>query len=164
MGLQPSELAAAAGELGASVARVIPADSVQVAEWVRWKCRWGCPHYGSNLVCPPYAPAPGETARLLREYREALLFLADQSWRVRYLAGELERLALAGGHPAAFGMGAGPCGLCSPCDLAAPCRHPHTARPSLEACGIDVFSTVAANGLELPCGPEGPRVGLVLLR
>ena len=44
----------------------------------------------------------------------------------------------------AFTLASGPCRLCEKCDTSSPCRHPHMARPAMEACGIDVFETARA--------------------
>ncbi|HSA41352.1 MAG TPA: DUF2284 domain-containing protein, partial [Mycobacterium sp.] len=63
---------------------------------------------------------------------------------------ELEREILLRGAWKAFGLGAGPCSLCRMCSLEpGKCRHPHEARPAMEACGIDVYSTVRRAGFEI---------------
>ncbi|MBN1914045.1 MAG: hypothetical protein JW788_06565 [Candidatus Omnitrophica bacterium] len=46
-------------------------------------------------------------------------------------------------------MGAGPCRLCKECDLKGGCRHRDKVRPSMEACGIDVFTTARNNGFTI---------------
>jgi SAM-dependent methyltransferase len=46
-------LAARAGELGFSFARIIKTSEVVVEPWVRLKCRFGCSRYGQSLGCPP---------------------------------------------------------------------------------------------------------------
>jgi len=166
-GAMGEELCRRALEAGALKARVIEAATVVTAPWVRWKCQYGCAQYGKSLCCPPHSPRPEETAAVLRCYRYAVLLLAEHSWLVRYLAGHLERLAVKAGFYKAFGLGAGPCGLCASCAPAGACRRPAEARPAMEACGIDVFQTVRNNDLELalaanadqPCA----RAGLVLL-
>jgi predicted metal-binding protein len=47
------------------------------------------------------------------------------------------------------------------------CRHPKTARPSMESCGIDVFSTVRNNGYNIEVlnnqSDQMNRFGLVLI-
>ena len=60
------KLSALARERGVE-ARRIAAHDVIVAEWVRFKCRFGCKGYGKHMSCPPYAPPPAETGRLLSE-------------------------------------------------------------------------------------------------
>jgi len=53
------------------------------------------------------------------------------------------------GYYKAWSMGSGPCRLCKECDLSTPCRHGYEARPSMEACGIDVFKTARDNGFSI---------------
>ena len=36
-------------ELGAKAAKIIEADSIVTAPWVRVKCQFGCPAYGTRL-------------------------------------------------------------------------------------------------------------------
>ena len=49
----------------------------------------------------------------------------------------------------AFAMACGPCNLCRSCDITAPCKFEDLARPSMEACGIDVYATLANAGFKL---------------
>jgi len=57
----------------------------------------------------------------------------------------VEREAFLQGYHKAFAFGAGPCNLCKSCPEEG-CKHPDKARPSMEACGIDVFTTARSNG------------------
>jgi len=59
---------------------------------------------------------------------------------------QTEKEAFLAGYYKALGMGAGPCSLCKECNITGECKHREKARPSLEACGIDVFSTARDNG------------------
>jgi len=134
---------------GIAGAAVIDAATIVTADWVRQKCRYGCDGYGSCLTCPPYAPAPAETAVLLKSYTKALLLHAHNYKKIRKATRAMELEAFFAGLPAAFGISAGPCDLCAECALAEGCRHADMARPSLEACGVDVFSTVKNNGFPI---------------
>jgi predicted metal-binding protein len=53
------------------------------------------------------------------------------------------------GYYKAWSMGCGPCDLCKKCNLSGSCRHGLEARPSMEACGIDVFKTARDNGFPI---------------
>jgi predicted metal-binding protein len=53
------------------------------------------------------------------------------------------------GYYKAWSLVSGPCRLCEECDLSTPCRHGLEARPSMEACGIDVFKTARDNGFPI---------------
>ena len=138
---------ARAKKLGALEAAVISPRSVVTAEWVRLKCQFGCSGYGGSLTCPPYSPPPGETKMLLREYRSAILVHGDKHTDVRAIVTTLEREIFLDGYWKAFAMASGPCEYCKTCGET--CRHPEKARPSMEACGIDVFGTVRANGFPI---------------
>jgi predicted metal-binding protein len=152
--------------LGAKRAKIIPAASVKTAAWVRMKCKYGCSGWNGCLTCPPNAPTPEETQRVLDEYRWAVLFeggLGD----TRAIAPKLEREIFLAGFYKAFGYASGPCSLCPSCDFKHGCRHPEDARPAMEACGIDVFATVRKNGFEIEVltdtGQEGHYYGMVLI-
>lgn len=68
----------------------------------------------------------------------------------------IEREAHNRGYLFAVGYGASTCYLCydssqhtTYCDTRSPCKHPYEARPSMEASGMDVFSTYVNAGLKL---------------
>jgi len=136
-----------ARELGAKEAKLIQAKSIVTAEWVRLKCQFGCSGYGKRLTCPPYSPTPEQTKRMLAEYTHALLIHGDEYTDIRWIIATLERAIFLDGYYKAFGMGAGPCHLCSACPKF--CKHPEEARPSMEASGIDVYATAHANGFPI---------------
>jgi len=59
-------------DLGATDAKVIPAEKIVVADRVVFKCQLGCEKYGKTLACPPYAPTPSEFRKIVSEYHYAL--------------------------------------------------------------------------------------------
>lgn len=133
-----------AKQLGAIEAKIISPKSIVTAEWVRLKCQFGCSGFGQSLTCPPYSPAPEVTRRVLACYKKAILVHGKHYKDIHSMIPILEREIFLDGFYKAYGMGAGPCNLCKSC--AKFCRHPEKTRPSMEACGIDVYSTVRANG------------------
>ncbi|NLF31919.1 MAG: DUF2284 domain-containing protein [Planctomycetes bacterium] len=135
------------GTLGA---RVIDPATVETAAWVRLKCQFGCGGYASNLMCPPHAPPPEQTRRVLDGYRRGVLFEAPRG-QAKRVAVDLERQVFLAGHYKALGFGSGPCSLCGRqgCPLEGGCRHPDQARPSMESCGIDVYATVRKHGFTI---------------
>ncbi len=141
-------LADRARQLGATEARIIDPASIITAPWVRLKCQYGCGAYGSNLCCPPHSPTPDETRRILACYQRALLVHCRPGASPGEIIVTLEREAFLSGFYRAFGMGSGPCRLCDECPLDR-CIHPREARPSMEACGIDVYATVRGNDLPI---------------
>jgi len=136
-------------ESGAEDARIIPVKDVVVAEWPRWKCRFGCPRYGTNLMCPPNSPTAEETRRLLKEYEYAILAKYDSNKYDHAVLIELERRTFLSNLPKALVLGFGKCRLCNECNTGGNCVHPEEARPSMEACGIDVFTTARNAGYEM---------------
>lgn len=60
-------------ELGASAAKVIPANEIIVENRVVLKCKVGCKHYGKTLMCPPYSPSVDSFKKTLSEYSYALI-------------------------------------------------------------------------------------------
>jgi predicted metal-binding protein len=156
-----------AHELGVVEAKIIAPSSVVLAPWVRFKCQFGCPHYGNRLCCPPYTPTWEETKKVVDCYEKALLFhTTGMDISPLDLAFELEQDAFFNGYYKALGFGAGPCWLCKKCNLEH-CVHPLQARPSMESCGIDVYATVRAHGFPIEVVRDRSQVpdryGLILL-
>ncbi len=135
-------------ELGALESKAIDTATIAVAEWVRYKCQFGCEGFGERLTCPPYSPTPDETRTILRAYGRAILIHCKSGSRadISGIILKLETEAFLAGYYKALGMGAGPCRLCGSCDVKKTCRHGDKARPSMEACGIDVYATARKNG------------------
>jgi len=147
-------------ELGADKATVIGTDQVVVADWVRMKCLYGCDEPGVYKTCPPDgAPSVEQTRRVVGEFARAVLLGVGpvvgydksdaEAQRLNDAAKALEReLFLAGFHKT-WTMGAGPCDICDACSQGKDCPTPDQARPSMEACGVDVFTTVRNAGWEI---------------
>ena len=158
--------------MGIDGAKVIDPRSIVTAEWVRIKCQYGCPGYGNSLCCPPYTPTPDLTRKVVDSYGKAILLhrilKGGESGRsFSEAVARLEIEIFLDGHYKAWSMGPGPCRLCKECDLNNPCKHGNKARPSMEACGIDVFKTARDNGFSinvLKAHSEGKNIyGLVLV-
>jgi len=139
---------ARACELRAAEARVIDPASIATAAWVRLKCQFGCGAYNSSLCCPPYSPTPEQTRRVIDCYQRAVLIHCKPGVDVKELVATLEQEVFLAGYYKALALGCGPCRLCEKCDFNG-CIHPDRARPAMEACGIDVFTTARANGFPI---------------
>jgi len=135
-------------KLGARGAKIISPRRVVTGTWVRMKCQFGCGGFGTSLMCPPHTPKPEETRRILDTYKRAILF-ASGSVDTKEIAAKMEREIFLSGYYKALGLGAGPCSLCRDCAFEKGCRHPDEARPSMEACGIDVFATARKHGFTI---------------
>ena len=135
-------------ELGAKEAKIISISTVKTGAWVFYKCKFGCSGFAERLTCPPYSPSPKQTREILASYKKGLLLHTNSKSKVDIskIAVALEKEAFFRGYYKAFAMGAGPCRFCNACNTQKACRRPDGARPSMEACGIDVFRTVRNNG------------------
>lgn len=139
---------------GARDARLITSKAIHTAAWVAMKCRFGCGHYGKSLCCPPHAPTYLEMREVIKDYSYAVLLQCNTLEETTPLALELERALFKQGYHKALGLGAGKCELCADCTLEG-CTHPGEARPSMEACGIDVMATVKASGIQIVSFADG---------
>ena len=140
---------------GATSVKQIQPSSVVTEPWVRLKCQFGCEGYNYGYCCPPHTPTPEETRKILDAYNRALLFHIEtlpskgREKRKKFLQMliDLEGHLFKDGYYKAFVFLAGPCRLCEECGKVsgASCNHGDRARPSMEACGIDVFQTARNN-------------------
>jgi len=143
---------------GAAYTSVIPTSGVVTADWVRLKCQFGCGAYGTRLTCPPYSPTPSLTNGILRPFDRAIFAAFKVSGsqsekgmrrKMRKSLVAVERELFLDGYYSAFAMAFGPCNLCPSCDVTEDCKYPELARPSMEACGIDVYATARNAGFPL---------------
>jgi predicted metal-binding protein len=149
-----------AEKLGAVWIKLIHPRNVVVAEWVRLKCQYGCGRYGTCLTCPPFSPAPDYTRKMLGYYSRGLIMMFDvppgykekerrKRREMRRGIASLEREIFLDGYYKAFAMASGPCNICKTCDTNQPCKFEDLGRPSMEASGIDVYTTLANVGYKL---------------
>jgi predicted metal-binding protein len=113
--------------------------------------------------------------------RNALRALSNSTVKMQKTVAELEKTAFLSGCYKAFGMNAMPCALCETCvikemqkkdqaifDLdSSKCNNKEIMRPSMEACGIDVFKTLQNAGYKphvlKDCKEMVELFGLILL-
>lgn len=134
---------------------------VQVRQWVRFKCMYGCNSYGNKGGCPPAVPSIPECQKFFSEYEHILvLHLAvkldhpddRKEWsrkkNIEMLA--MERAAFLAGYHKAFLLFMDECRICSDCPgTREECKNPAMARPCPEALGVDVFTTVRNAGFPI---------------
>ena len=160
--ISDEELITKAKELGALDAKVISPSQVVVAHWVQLKCRFGCPDYGKWKTCPPFTPGPEEMKRILSEYHRALIIKAKSHDSATEIARNMMFFLYSKGIFKAFPLGSGRCRLCKTC-TPENCKYPELAYPSMEACSIDVFSTIRRCGWEIDYETSVPHFSLVLV-
>jgi predicted metal-binding protein len=138
--------------------RWIEPRQIVVAEWVRMKCLYGCVDYGKNAACPPNAPRIDDCRRFLREYRRAVVFHFPKkvdrpedrhpwSRKLNLQLVKMEQDLFKAGFVKVFLLPFDSCNLCLDCPgVRTACKEPKLARPSPDALGIDVFTTVRKLG------------------
>ena len=134
-----------------------PKDIV-VSQWVRNKCRYGCPTYGTKGACPPNNPPISECREFFREYTTAAIFRFEKSFKdphdlhkwtkkINLKLLKLERDIFLSGYYKAFLFFLDECSLCKKCPgTRLECIHKESSRPSPEGFGVDVFATVRSIG------------------
>jgi len=132
----------------------VPTAEISVPDWVQSRCEFGCDCFGAP-GCPPNAPTPEKTRRLIGDYSFALLLEGEPPTReFQRLALAAEREAFVTGYYKALVLWAGPCSLCPTCVTDGRCRNRKQSRPSMEGAGIDVFETVRRAGLTIATLPD----------
>lgn len=169
---QLDELVTLAIQHGASRASLIKALDIVVDERVRLKCMVPrCNHYG-DLVCPPNLPPVDEVRKIISRYKIGMVLAVEHknppkpqslqesssvehelNKKARQLSDillTLEGEALNRGYRFATGFSGGDCTYCDKCvGTGEDCRHPFSARPSMEGMGIDVVGTLENAGIKL---------------
>lgn len=135
-------------EMNALEAKFIDVGTITISNWVRHKCQYSCKDYGKTYCCPPHSPTPDDTKKIISDYTIGLLIHFGGDVRVTKAIVEIENRIFLNNLYKVIGFGAGPCSLCKKCSEAG-CRFPEKARPSMEACGIDVYKTARENGFPI---------------
>jgi len=132
--------------------------NIVTAQWVRMKCVFGCNEYGQIATCPPNVPSIPECERFFREYGEAVVFHFEKkvdkpedrfAWtrKISLRLLKLEKEIFTSGFEKAFLLFLDSCNICKECEgTKEGCKEPKMARPTPEALGIDVYSTVRKLG------------------
>lgn len=131
---------------------------IVLGQWVRMKCLYGCVEYGRTATCPPHAPSVEDCERFFKEYRRAVVFHFEKkvdrpedrhAWsrKIDLALLKLEQEIFMAGLFKAFLMYMDSCNICLECSGGpAGCKEPKLARPTPDALGIDVFTTVRKLG------------------
>lgn len=146
---------------GFSDFKFLSGQEVIVQQWVRFKCRFGCPTYGRKGGCPPNVPPVDECREFFREYRSiAVIHIAvklgkpemraEWSRRTNLELLQVERDAFLAGFHKAFLLFMDECRVCNACEARREdCLSPEQARPCPESLGVDVFGTVKNLGFPI---------------
>ena len=177
--MERSEIERVVSEHGCDDFQWIDPREIVLGQWVRLKCRYGCPDYGRLATCPPNNPSVAECMQLFSEYSHGMLFhfrgrVPEPEARHRWTRElntkliDVESAVFLLGNHKAFSVFVDPCNLCKDCvESRADCRIPDKARPSLEGLGVDVFATARNAGYEIDVltdyRDEMNRFGLLLV-
>ena len=186
-------------ELGASDAKVITSDMVLIDERVRAKCLIPlCGGYGTCAHCPPYAIDLDLMRKVVNNFKYAIFYMLKLSpeevggpdyvakrmgvastMKNYKIAAALESEAFYDGYYFAMSFVNARCKIylcpndeCSALIPGQSCRHPYSARHSMEAAGMNAYLMAAKVGWDIyPVGrsvpiselPHGTKLGLALV-
>jgi predicted metal-binding protein len=146
-----------------------PVEKIEMAEWVRLKCQFGCCQYDTNWCCPPASPDLVKARAIIREYSLALLLVGSRQCKDFYLSNArrraervrswkeivgIERQLFLEGYDKAISLVNGACALCKKCTYPEACKFPKERRPPIEAFSIDLIGTLKNLGLNTPVAQE----------
>jgi predicted metal-binding protein len=140
---------------GASEARLIAAKDVVFDPRSFLKCRFGCNRWGRYWTCPPHLGlSPERFKEAYDRYTRIIVIKSADPAAGQAASLAVEKTAmLTLGCVFAFALTL--CVQCDECAYPEPCRHPHLARPSMDAFGIDLGKTLAPLGFEVAFDPHG---------
>lgn len=136
----------------------ISAKDIQVAQWVRFRCLFGCPYYGKKGTCPPNVPSIEQCREFFSGYEEGAIFHLQKAfektddrraWSRDMSSGlvKVEREVFLAGYYKTFLVNFDSCNLCDECTASREaCRNKRGARPGADAMGIDVYATARSVG------------------
>jgi predicted metal-binding protein len=127
--------------------------NIVVAQWVRMKCRFGCPVYGNHLTCPPNTPSVAECKQFFNDYSYCIIIHFSKSIEKaddRFIWGQkitnnllkLEREIFLTGYHKVIVFPFSRCNNCKECTAQREtCKNPESIRPVPEGMSVDVYST-----------------------
>jgi predicted metal-binding protein len=157
----------------------IGASDIVVANWVRFKCMFGCKSYGNKASCPPQVPSIQECKDFFSEYNRAVLihirkqleFPDDRLKWGKEINTELikvEREVFLAGYYKTFVLFMDECHMCYECALSrSECHFKNESRPCPEALGVDVYATARKHNYPIEVlknhSSEMNRFGILLI-
>jgi len=139
----------------------LKARDIRVAQWVRFKCLFGCPIYGKKGTCPPNVPSIEQCREFFSEYESCAVFHFEKTvekpedrrpWSrdLGLKLVKLEREVFLEGYYKAFLVSFDSCNRCEACSGSRlECNDKRMARPGADALGVDVYATVRSAGYHI---------------
>jgi predicted metal-binding protein len=143
---------------GLSDFKWLTAENIEVGQWVRMKCQFGCDDYGLAACCPPNMPSFAECLKFFREYDHVAVFHFEKKMKedevrkdwnkeVSDVLLAIERDVFLSGYYKAFMLFMSSCPYCPECTPQKDdCTHPEKCRPTPEGLCMDVYATVRKIG------------------
>jgi predicted metal-binding protein len=182
-----NDLISSAKSLGATDAKVVSPATISVKDEIIELCKEPlCESYGKSINCPPHTMKPRMFRSRLYNYKNAILFKIDvpteillserrfkKFRKIYHIAVQLEAIAIEAGFKQSRAFAAGSCKpvfcpeyQCQALLAESSCRYPDSARPSMEAVGIDVFKLIGDVGWQISrinvnSNPESTPYGLL---
>ena len=138
---------------------VVPRKEIVIAQWVRFRCQFGCNEYGKAGSCPPAVPSIEECRNMIFEYNNAIILhfimkSTKQDEKINLMSAllELEREIFLEGYYKSFLLQYADCVFCKICAAGGTrekCVNKIKCRPSIDAMGIDMFQTARNAGYEI---------------
>lgn len=142
-------------ELGAYEAKLIHTDQIVFDPRSHLKCRFGCNRWGRYWTCPPNLELPLEMfMEAFQRYEKAIIIKAPDPKVGQDVAVAIEKEAMLN-HGSDFAFAMALCVQCEECAYPDPCLHPHLARPSMDAYGVDIGKTLEPLGFKVEFDKEG---------
>jgi predicted metal-binding protein len=130
---------------------LVPVQNIVVAQWVRFRCMFGCNLYGKKSSCPPVVPSIEECRKMIYEYENAIILHLpmqsvdhDDIKKVMLQLVGLERAIFLEGYYKVFLLQFDSCQFCKDCvaeGTRVKCVNKIQTRPGADAMGIDVYKT-----------------------
>jgi predicted metal-binding protein len=142
-------------ESGASEAKLLDTGKIVFDPRSYLKCRFGCNRWGKYWTCPPNLDiSPESFMEAFERYTTAIIIKTTDPKKGQAITLDIEKEAMLNlGCTFAFAMVL--CVECDECACPDPCLHPHLARPSMDAYGIDIGKTVAPLGFKVEFDDAG---------
>ncbi len=131
----------------------IKSETIEVKQWVRFKCMLTCDTYGTNAICPPNMPSIDECKRFFSEYEDVVLIRMEKPAasgerdpelfkQIDENLLQLEKEIFYAGYYKVIALPATICYLCQSCpEERSACYEKSSSRPTPEALGVDLFET-----------------------
>jgi len=142
-------------EIGARKAELIDTDQIVFDPRSYLKCRFGCDRWGKFWTCPPHLDlSPEMFMDAFSRYKKAIIIKTADPKVGQEVAVRIEKEAMLS-HGSEFAFAMALCVQCEECAYPEPCLHPHLARPSMDAYGMDIGKTLEPLGLKVEFDKEG---------